>query len=84
MRAKKTKWIKTPPKTDCWIWIKYKDKYNRYSICPAMAVYVGDVLLVHSARNTSWTKWPNSPGMMYIGKHDKTLSFGPKIRIPKL
>ena len=68
----KIKWTKKWPSEDNrWYWVRYKNKENRYTICPGSLMFLQKPV-VTSARNDFFVK-----GV------DKDISFGPKILWPE-
>ena len=68
----KIKWTKKWPSEDNrWYWVRYKNKNNRYTICPGSLMFLQEPV-VTSARNDFFVK-----GV------DKDISFGPKILWPE-
>ena len=80
-----TVWSKETPTTEGWYWCKYKNKRNKFSVCPCeVTIFSGPGLKgthVRSAYNTTWMEGPNhgGPGLKYDGKLDTSLRFGPRI-----
>jgi hypothetical protein len=80
------KWSKETPLDEGWYWIKYRNKRNKTTMCPAEVYHFEDKgSLVQSARNDTWMEGPNhgGPGLKYHGKLDKTIRFGPRIEVPE-
>lgn len=69
--------------------MKYKNKRNKYSVCPAyVTIFTGPGLhgnFVLSAYNDSFCEGPNHGGwgLKYDGKLDPSIRFGPKIEEPE-
>ena len=78
-------WSKETPTEEGWYWMKYKNKRNTYTACPALVVYVGEEVLVRSAFNDSFMAGPNhgGPQLRYDGKIDKSIRFGDRIPEPE-
>ena len=80
----KAKWVKTTPTVEGWYWMKYRNKRNCTTTCPAYVTILDEAVVVVSARNDTFIEGPNhgGPGLKYNGKLDKTIRFGPHIPIP--
>ena len=81
----KIKWVKETPTEEGWYWMKYKNKRNRFTICPAhLCILKGPTNIVVSARNDTFIEGPNhgGKGLKYNNKVDKSIRFGPKIEEP--
>jgi len=86
----KVKWIKKKPTEEGWYWIKYRNKRNKFSVCPAFVTLFNDGgTHVHSAYNDTWVAGPNHggpdlKGWDHHGKWgvDRSLRFGPRIEEP--
>lgn len=83
-------WAKDAPTEEGWYWVKYKNKRNTYTVCPA-EVFIGNTglkgsILIKSARNDTFISGPNhgGPGFRCHGVLDKTLRFGDNIPEPDL
>jgi hypothetical protein len=85
MAKNKTKWKKETPAKEGWYWVKYRGKHGM-TTCPAhLMIFKDGTRCLHSARNDFFVEGPGHGGlgMKYNGKLDKTLSFGPSMRVPK-
>jgi len=84
----KVKWVKETPKVEGWYWMKYKNKRNKFTVCPAyVTIFNSRNLkgnLVVSAKNDSFQEGPNHGGwgLKYAGVLDPSIRFGPKIEEP--
>lgn len=81
----KVKWVKQTPTKEGWYWMKYKNKRNTYTVCPAYVTIVGEARMVHSAKNDSFVEGPNHGGwgLKYNGVLDPSIRFGPEIEEPE-
>ncbi len=82
----KVKWTKETPEVEGWYWIKYKNKRNFFTVCPAQVINFAFGRVVLSARNDTFMEGPNHGGwgLKYAGesKVDTSIRFGPKIEEP--
>lgn len=79
------KWSKETPAEEGWYWIKYKNKRNKYTVCPAEVFHFKDgTTLVASAKNDTFVEGPNhgGKGLKYDGVLDPSVRFGDKIEEP--
>lgn len=87
----KIKWVKETPTEEGWYWLKYKNKHNKFTICPALVVILTiendtiDGVLVSSARGDTFVegKAHGGPGLKQNGVLDKSIRFGTKIEEPE-
>jgi len=81
----KTKWAKEIPTEEGWYWVKYRNKRNKTTMCPARVIWIDTYVCVDSARNDSFQAGPDhgGPQLSCHGKIDKTIRFGPRIIEPE-
>ena len=77
-------WTEKTPAEDGWFWIKYKNKRNKYTVCPCLVIHNSKTTMVTSAKNDTFYEGPNhgGKGLKYGGKIDTSVRFGPKIELP--
>jgi hypothetical protein len=84
MKTLEAIWSKRTPTEEGWYWIKYKNKHQKYIMCPAEVIHVKSETIVATSRNDTFVSGPRhgGPGLKNNGALDQSVRFGPKIEEP--